>query len=567
MPLTQKALFAAIIILLALTLSAQIVDARNSVPLTASKKAELKYEEARRDFYTLFSSDEKRKDRKYWERVIARFDDISRLFPKTRQAADATYTVGLLYERLFKREGSEKDKDKALKNFEAVVTNYPQSTLVDDAQRHIGDIRFIEKKYGKAKSAYKKAKKSSAKVTKLEASTKKGISAKSKPKKKYNDHDSVARLTSVESFARDGYTRVILNLSSPTAYRSKKLNKPGRVFIDLLDTRKDSKTPKVTHFAKGVASSLRIAQNQSSVTRVVIDLNEENTYHSVSALHEPFRIVIDVGRAKKKARAPTRIAKAKVKTKSKKTTAKKRVATRKTTKYKNSSIRTIVIDPGHGGKDPGAVGPTGLKEKTVTLAIAKKLKKELERRMRCRVILTRTWDRYLALDERTVIANSLNADLFISIHVNASRNRRAHGVETYFLSPARSKDELATASRENMLALKSGNTIENDLAYIMSDLTSTQKVNDSVSLAKNVQHAMIKKMRRSYSGVKDKGVKQAMFYVLWRATMPSILLETGFITNRSEERRLRSSRYISKLATSIADGVTGYSRTYLVANR
>jgi N-acetylmuramoyl-L-alanine amidase len=229
-------------------------------------------------------------------------------------------------------------------------------------------------------------------------------------------------------------------------------------------------------------------------------------------------------------------------------------------------IRTIVLDPGHGGKDPGAIGPTGLKEKDIALDIAKRLKPILESRLKCKVYLTRTTDKFLELDERTMFANSVNADLFVSIHLNASRDRRARGVETYFLSPARSKDELETAARENMMALGSQDDIENDLAYIMSDMSNTQKVNDSSALAGSIQNNMTSALRRANIPVKDKGVKQAMFYVLWRASMPSALVETGFISNREEERRFKSSQYREDIAESIAAGLSSYGREYMVAS-
>ena len=563
--MTQSARFAVPITLFFFCLSAPVnVVLAKTTP--TSQSAERKYEKARRHFYALLASEEKLAKRHNWDRVITLFDKVSYLHPKSDRAPDALYTTGLLYERLFKRLGATKDKEKALLRFNAVISKYPKSSLVDDAQRHIGDIRFSERNYKKAKSAYKKAKRS----VKPKINRKTKSPQKTAKKTVRVEDESVSKLTGVESFGRSGYTRIILKLSSPTAYKAIRLKKPDRVFIDLLDTVKGSSTPKVIHFSKGIASSLRVAQNQSNVARVVIDLKESRSSHFVTALQNPFRIIVDVGRdnsapAKKitKKTSPTRKVTKRAPPIKKPVRSERRAPVRKVS---NNRIKTIVIDAGHGGKDPGAIGPTGLKEKHVTLAIAKKLKKALKKRMKCKVILTRTDDRYIALDERTVIANSHNADLFISIHVNASRNRKAYGLETYFLSPARSKDELATAARENMIAQKSGNTIENDLAYIMSDLSNTRKVNDSVSLAKSLQRSAVKGMRKNYRGIKNKGVKQAMFYVLWRATMPSVLLETGFISNRKEERRLRNPRYISRMADAIADGVTGYSRTYMVAD-
>ena len=502
----------------------------------AQRSAESMYQDARKSYYALLSSPSKMKQRSAWNKVIRKFKIIVSNRPSSSRADDALYTVGLLYKKLSERTGAKADRDNAVKYFSGVISRYPKSNLADDAQRQIGDIRFEQRDTKRAKRAYRKT-------------------SRRKPSSSRKAGGSVATLTGLKRFSRDGYTRLILYLSNQTAYTVEKLKDPDRVFIDLLDTRAGRSIPKVKKYGDGMARAFRVAQNNSKVARVVLDLREKNTVYTVSSLRDPFRIVVDLGRSRRasaKATAPPRSA--------------RKAPPRAAARAGGGKIRTIVIDPGHGGKDPGAIGPSGLREKNVTLAIARKLKKSLAKKCGCRVELTRNSDRYLELDERTVIANSLNADLFISIHVNASRNRSARGMETYFLSPARSKDELETAARENMLALKSSNEVENDLAYIMSDLSNTRKVNDSVTLAKSVQRSMVRTMRRGYAGVRDKGVKQAVFYVLWRASMPSVLVETGFITNRTEERRLRDSRYISRLAESIAGGVMKYSKTYMVAS-
>ncbi len=481
------------------------------------------------------------KERKKWKRVIKKFERITKTRPKSYRADDSLYTTGLLYERLYARFGIKSDKENALKSFLGVIRQYSKSTLVDDAQKHIGDIRFKERDIKKAVNAFKKASKN-----------RKAVSGKVDKRSQ-----KLARLTSVKRYSRDGYTRLVLHLSNRTAYRAHRLKNPDRVFIDFLDTGFSPSVPELIRYKNGMAKSLRVAKNNASVTRVVVDFAEQKAFHKVTALYNPYRVVIDIGRNN-----IDKIAKQSASRKVKKHAS---LTSYTPSQKRKSRIKTIVIDPGHGGRDPGAIGPSGIKEKEITLAIAKKLKKELKKKLNARVILTRSSDTFLELDERTVIANSFNADLFISIHVNASSNRRAHGIETYFLSPARSKDELETAARENMISAKNASEAENDLTYILSDLENTSKVNDSVQLASAVQRSTINGMRKSHSSIKDKGVKQAMFYVLWRATMPSILVETGFITNRTEEKRLKRRSYIKQMAKSIATGIVKYSRTYMVA--
>ncbi|VAX24257.1 N-acetylmuramoyl-L-alanine amidase [hydrothermal vent metagenome] len=547
--------------------------------LSAQQSAESLYQNARRHYYALFSSPRKMKARKQWRRVINRFKTVVDKHPKSKRGDDALYTIGLLYKRLYFQLGDERDKQAALKSFEGVVKRYPKSNLVDEAQRHIGDIRYRERDEKKAVKAYRKAlvrkkiikttvskrPKSRINTGKKQKARGEKIVRRTTPAKARARRDSgrqtLSKLIGVQRFSRNGYTRLILHLSNPTAYKTAKIKNPDRLFIDMLDTGLGPKIPKTTRYSSGMAKSVRIAMNQSKVARVVIDFSEPNTFQTVSALYNPFRLVIDLGRRKMAAKSRPAV-------KSKRAPPKQRNVRVPSVNVKRSGrVRTIVIDAGHGGKDPGAIGPTGVKEKNVTLAIAKELKKAIEKKMKARVILTRSRDRFVELDNRTVYANSVNADLFISIHANASRNRRARGIETYFLSPARSKDELATAARENMISLGSRDATKNDLAYIMSDLTNTQKVNDSSILARSVQRSLVKGTRRQYHGVKDKGVKQAVFYVLWRASMPSILVETGFITNRSEERRLKNRAYIKTLANSIATGIAQFSRTYMVAQR
>lgn len=224
---------------------------------------------------------------------------------------------------------------------------------------------------------------------------------------------------------------------------------------------------------------------------------------------------------------------------------------------RDSKIKTIVIDPGHGGKDPGAIGRGGLREKDVALDIALRLEKRLKANCNCRVLLTRSTDVFIPLEERTAFANTNDADLFVSIHANSNKKRNVSGVETYFLSPARSKDEGYVAAQENMMSMESDNDDTNDLAFILYDMQSTDKINESSRMAAMVQQALVKGLKLRHRS-HDHGVKQAMFYVLHGARMPSVLVETSFISNANEEKLLRGSAYRQEIAEGIADGLTDY---------
>jgi len=214
----------------------------------------------------------------------------------------------------------------------------------------------------------------------------------------------------------------------------------------------------------------------------------------------------------------------------------------------------IVIDPGHGGKDPGAIGPKGTKEKDIALIISRKLAKELRKKTGAKVYLTRSRDRYLTLEDRDAYAVSKKADLFISIHANASRKRAMTGIETYSLNNASDKAAARLAMRENRASRKTLSDVE----HILSTMLQNYDTLESKYVADQVQTSLMKRMSRRYPGVRNRKVRSALFYVLVGAKCPAILVETSFISNPREERRLLNRHYQDHLAIAIAEGVRGY---------
>jgi N-acetylmuramoyl-L-alanine amidase len=212
-----------------------------------------------------------------------------------------------------------------------------------------------------------------------------------------------------------------------------------------------------------------------------------------------------------------------------------------------------VIDPGHGGKDPGAVAGKGLYEKTVALAISLKVGEILKKRG-YRVYFTRTTDKFIKLRDRTRFANKKNADLFISIHANSAKNEKLNGVETYFLSPARSERSKRVAALENKGDIEEMNYFSK-ATYL--NVFNKAKIVASNKFAIDVQRGMISYLRDSYN-VKDGGVREAPFWVLVGAQMPAILVEVGYISNRVEKKRIFTSRYQNLIARGIASGVDNY---------
>lgn len=223
-------------------------------------------------------------------------------------------------------------------------------------------------------------------------------------------------------------------------------------------------------------------------------------------------------------------------------------------------IDCIVIDPGHGGKDPGAIGRRGTREKDIVLMIAKKVREILERRTGLRVYLTRDRDKFVPLRERTMYANRMGADIFVSIHCNYSKRRSAEGIETYFLSEAKTQWERAVAAFENSaIKYEVENNVDTSdiIKYILMDMAQTEYLKESQDLAAYIQESIVKRTRRI-----DRGVKQAGFYVLAGAYMPAVLVEVSFISNPTEEKLLRSKRYQEKIAKGIADGIEKFIRAY-----
>ncbi|MBI5598679.1 MAG: N-acetylmuramoyl-L-alanine amidase [Deltaproteobacteria bacterium] len=362
----------------------------------------------------------------------------------------------------------------------------------------------------------------------------------------------------VRYWSAPNYTRVVITLSRKTDYawrllkQDASINKPRRLYIDVSSARLGSEVGKEIPINDGLLKVVRTAQHDRDTVRVVLDIQTIEDY-KVFPLSNPYRIVIDVlgeGSKFSKAKAagltlsvPGAIAPGGA------GGDKEGAASKKT------AIRTIVIDPGHGGKDPGAIGPRGLEEKEVTLKIARRLKDELGKLLDSKIILTREKDVYIPLDERTAIANSREADLFVSVHANASARRLASGVETYYLGSTEDREAIRVAARENN---SSAAEMSDTLRYILKDLQRSGNQQESIRLAAMVQEGLSGELKRHYGDSKSNGIKGALFYVIVNCNMPSILVEVSFISNPVEEDRMRGDRYIEEITKGISAGILKY---------
>jgi N-acetylmuramoyl-L-alanine amidase len=374
-------------------------------------------------------------------------------------------------------------------------------------------------------------------------------------------------MTGLRFWSNPGYTRVVLALSGKAEYTANFL--PGdertgvhpRLYVDIAATLAAS-VPESTDVSDGLLRRIRAGRPDSKTVRVVLDLNSFNGY-KVLPLADPFRIVIDIAgnrqaeisAATPELRSPPAGTKDSIARILEKVPEDRPLKVNIPPKAAQNGLRRIVVDAGHGGKDPGAIGPSGIQEKDVTLAVARTLARHLEEGLGCEVILTRNSDVFLPLEERTAIANKVGADLFISIHANASTNHSAYGTETYYLNFAKNDKAAAVVARENGTSLKQ----VSDLELILFDLMANSKINESSRLAAEIQKSLIDRLSRHYSATRDLGVKQGPFYVLLGATMPSVLVETAFISHKREEALLTDQRYHERTAAAITQGVRNYA--------
>jgi len=331
----------------------------------------------------------------------------------------------------------------------------------------------------------------------------------------------------IRYWSSPGQTRVVIDLSRPVDYKVNRLSKPDRLYFDLSGAQIPKEIKKNLSVEDGLLKSIRAGQFNIDTVRIVLDIDRIESYN-VFFFDDPTRLIIDVNAEKTES-----------------------ILTKK----------IVVIDPGHGGHDPGAVGPTGLREKDVVLDIALKLREILSKDPTLDVHLTRDHDIFIPLEERTAIARKKEADLFISIHANASPNRAARGVETYLLNWTNDEEAIRVAARENYISMKrmkeKMTAYKNDVERILNDLSRDYKRDESLKLAHLVQNSIISDIGGERRMI-NLGVKQALFYVLVGASMPSILAEVSFISNPEEEKLLAKDGYREAIARSIASGIKRY---------
>ena len=377
-----------------------------------------------------------------------------------------------------------------------------------------------------------------------------------------------ARVSEILAWTNEIYTRVAIYTGEEVAWKADTAaadpgrGLPPRIFVDLPGAGiREEILRKPVEVRNGLLRQVRAGRHSRDVVRVVIDLERESAYR-VFALDNPFRIVIDIDgegeipavRAEADPGAPASSAAEEAKP------AREAPGATETAARRNR-VR-VMIDPGHGGKDPGAIGPNGLQEKDVVLAIGRMVREKLSRSGEYDVRMTRDTDVFIPLEERTAMANKSRADVFVSLHINASPNRRAEGISTYVLSRgAANREDLELAARENGVPVRR----LSEVRFIIDDLFTGARKNESLRLAKTVNDSIVRNVSARFAGVQNLGLKQAPFYVLVGARMTAVLVESSFISNRREEERLRDPAYLDRIADGVAEAVRYYGQNGILA--
>ncbi|MFH2124862.1 MAG: N-acetylmuramoyl-L-alanine amidase [Pseudomonadota bacterium] len=413
----------------------------------------------------------------------------------------------------------------------------------------------------------------------------------------------------VKYWSSNNYTRIVINTSRPVSYKEELLEKvgeqPRRLFIDFDKSYIEPQYRAPIPIQDGLLQQVRTAQFSPDTVRVVLDIESIKSY-KIYSLPDPFRVIVDVhGQSNftevagvDKLTPPENQTREGIVLLEPEIVKGRPEANRDTTNDKNTPIlilqdykknklsakpkkpapelnapltspslslaqqlnlgvRRIVLDPGHGGKDPGA-SAFGMLEKDIVLKVAKKLAVKLKKEMGYEVILTRNDDTFISLEERTAIANTNSADLFISLHLNAHPSEKVYGFETYYLNLSTDSEAIRVAALENATSTHQ----LSDLQTILSDIMKNSKIDESSRLAQKVQDALSSGLTdRKYQQVKSLGVKQAPFYVLIGAEMPAILIEMAFLSNKTDAHQVKKEGYQDALAAEIVQGLQKYIRT------
>jgi N-acetylmuramoyl-L-alanine amidase len=500
--------------------------------------------------------------------IVTAYQTLVRRFPASGYSDDALWQAGRLELDAFARFGEARDKDAGVRLLQRLAADYPTSKLA----KRVPDTLAAALKGPAAPSPPPPA------------ATKTASPVKGPP-------PSSATVRSIKRLVLPDVVRVVIELDGEVPFHDERIGDPDRLFVDLASAQAmPALADQTLRFASDsdIVRQVRLGRQPNHTTRIVLDAGGVSTY-SIYALYDPYRLVIDCVRGQRPAPPLLPLAgkhfvaawarKLPASTPQSPALIQAALAAAPVTETvaappdRNGSggfsiarqlglgVSRIVIDPGHGGHDPGAMG-NGVSEAELVLDIALRVEKLLLKQPGTDVVLTRRTDEFVSLPARTAIANRESADLFLSIHANASEDGTARGVETYFLNFANNLSAASVAARENAA---SGQSMA-ALPDFVKAIALNNKLDESRDFATAVQRSMIEKLRAANKTTKDLGVRQAPFVVLIGAAMPSVLTEISFVTNAQEARLLKSSAYRQRIADALFAAIRKYQTSLRSVN-
>jgi N-acetylmuramoyl-L-alanine amidase len=537
--------------------------------------------------------------------VVAEYESLVKAYPTSGYSDNALWQAGTLALDAFAKFGQPLDKANGIRLLRKLAATYNTSRFArqvpDRLARADGNgvkdpsVQKVAEDTIEEKDAPTAAQKTPAKSSPPATPPKKADAdapqagpptAAQKPR----PAGAIATINGIRRTVLPDTVRVIIELDAEVSFHEERLSDPSRVFVDLSGARAaPTLVDRTLRFESDadVVRQIRIGRHPNNTTRVVLDADGVTSY-SVYPLYAPFRLVIDCVRAAKAA-APATVASATVAASTAASVAPAPLPSLplppppapkipdlaavapiapptpaappaksfngglSMARQLGLGISRIVIDAGHGGHDPGAKGK-GVTEAELVLDVALRLEKLLQNLPGVEVILTRRTDDFVVLEERPAMANREGADLFLSIHANASPNAQARGIETYFLNFANNQSVAALAARENATsALAMG-----ALPDVVKAIARNSKMDESREFAMLLQHAMVDRLRTSNKTLRDLGVKQAPFVVLIGATMPAVLAEISFVTNPQEARLVKGNAYRQRIAEALFNAIRKY---------
>jgi N-acetylmuramoyl-L-alanine amidase len=530
--------------------------------------------------------------------AIAQYERVVRRYPRSGYTDNALWQASELARLAWDRFGEDADRQTAVRLLKLLKSGYPASPLarnVDDAVSALEAPRPAAAPAAKAAAPARIAA-PDAPASRAAPSADRGSAA-------------VGMVRGITRTSLPDGVRISIEADRELVFRQEQIENPRRLFFDLRGaTTTDELRDKTLKYADDIVREIRFGRHPQSTTRVVMDTEGVESYN-VFTLYNPYRVIVDfrrrgapavpaitfippvppavstTGSARLDARpvAPSP---------SSTTAAPPTAAAAPPASIPSPPVNTgplpsrdialaapaiplansngayslarqlglgvsrIVLDPGHGGHDPGVRG-NGLNESELVLDVTLRLKKLLEKTPGIDVVLTRETDVFIPLEQRTAIANREGADLFLSIHANASRNLKARGIETYFLNFAANPEAEAVAARENSA---SGQTMHR-LPDIVRAITLNNKIDESRDFAETLQKTMVQSLSSRNRDLQDRGVKQAPFVVLIGAGMPSVLAEISFVSNKQEGQLLKTPAYRQQIAEALCDAVLKYQRS------